>query len=1310
MDSARDPFNLANYGIDLGEILRRREEDRAAYVAELMPSASVTGGGVGGTGGSGAGRFAQVPVPYVPGVSMPEENPGFLRRAGRMVTGILSPLALPQDLLFAALAGALDRDRTIMDYMADMDWAHYGFWNQAPYRSVSGADLLRMAGVKNEKAQQWFGLAADFLVDPLLAGTAVRALGKVANLPDLARVANILDTVAEAPMILGGLPTTRVAAAARRVPLFRNIEDAVVNRFVRGVVMPALAPVLERDFAWRGEHFNLAGLFTVDGGRMPGARDVVARAGALAEEATENTLVRLIQADAAAGGTWHRGVIDKWRQAMSVMYDIPTTEIEKLAPEVQRALMTNVAMGLDNVGYLTLREMGVGTGLLHAGGVAAGSSDRILDAQRAVTEIARTARATTPTRALARETAERVAYYDDLRNTVMRVATDYGNDAQRAGSIFDTIMGKLSGAAAMEGYLASGYGPLRDRFVATMADRLATLGRANRKIATQVARAGGEAQVVTNAWQDLIRAGVRGQAAELLDQPVRWAGRGYLPQAQHFTYRQMFGDFANVPGLDLGVWLDKLPRGHLRRAFGMFQDQGSWNRMLGELKDGRLQSARTLNERAVYQGVANAGYGAEMDIVKKYLDDIAPRAMGGRPTGLFVRQEEVLEMLTRQGVDPLRAEAVWREIAAHADPFINGPGGLAERMFQYGAREIGNVPQMMPGAGPSAVLRSARQNLGQDEVETLVELFQPFLSTLETTRAAGASIRRTEAITGLTKLAEARGLMVDLASPAAQSVPKWWKILPRDMADALPTIANKVVHPMVYREMMNLVRVPKAGFMAGVDRVRSMITAGYLANPATTTANVAGGFWTAAQYGLNPATLLQNMLEVYRDWRQLGNDLPELAHMRDIVQNTMSLTDIVRYGDDIVANAAIGLRGGIEGIGRAMRTGTERYMRFLQRPLGTRGSGVLGLGAFEATEALFRMGAFRMVMKKTSGALDEARRAARFIVFDYAAQPGIVKMARDTGVFLFPAFPYFMAARTVRGARNMPGVVAAVERVPELISKMVVPDEDQRMAMLTGMEDWQLNDRYIPIRRKENGDVSTISFNQLIPTNTVTGASFTDSLRSFGLIGPLYDLITAIVGGGQEDRGAGTFTSPYGRRTLPQGVTGWDQPGQMLEGLLTFAYNSFAPAILRKSVRPPEDYAREWEGLIPNLIDGALPVAPEWAGTGRTLNEIASGRAAQDAFDAAISFTLRSTRTVATQGVVADGPRILDRATTQLERDLARIDQRMALLNTQGRTEELERLATSRQRIVQRFMDRWGDYITELRTMAGYGRFTPGFR
>jgi hypothetical protein len=1159
----------------------------------------------------------------------------------------------------------------------------------------------------------------------------------------LNRTADALDTAAEATMLVGGVPTARVVSAARTLPGFRGFEQAVMNNVVNKYVRPGLEPILQRTVtapeSLGGRSYSLAGLFVQDAGRIPGGPELVRQSDAVSQELAENTMIQLIRADAMAGGNRWKGWLQSFNRSLTVMYDVPVNTVNSFNPATSRAIMTSAYAQADQLG-LTIGQplsRGIDSGDFLQG--ASGRTPRLQQAVQDVDEIVDVQRnaqmsfpvRSGPSRGTTRDVpavAEEAAILNQFNSEVARVrqvAQANGDDPDKVESAYRGVVETFQKVSALEGYFASGYAPMLQAFTETLGGRISGLAASNPKFAAAINRAGGVASVTRQAWHELLRSGRRNEAGSAFDSTVRLARNRSLPGSASLTkderatlrYADMFQNYGDISGLDLPNYFNNMTRGHMRRAFGAFLDETSWQHYVDDMRNGRMATHNIINDKAVDAQVRQAGFAREADLVEEYITQVSPPSPVGsayplppgtqgpptpRPMGGFVRMTDLAEFLMSRGVDAGRIKLYERAFVAAANPEL---ARVATQLEQYGKANIGsNISTIARGGTGSDVLTASREALGLNEVETLMELMDPIVSRAQTAQAAGSATRRMETIPGILREAEARGLIVDSAT-AGQAAPKWWTSIPAGQGGFLQGLGGKTVHPMIYREVRNVMMAGRRSHRqaSALQTLRSMVTAGYLASPATSAANIAGGFWTAAMYGINPAELMSNMASVYRDWRRMGRDLPELGHMRGIVDNGQAHTEIVNMGGDL---AEIGnLNVGVRGFSKVIGDGVRKYHQALRRPLGT---GALGLGFFELSEALFKMGTFRMVMNKSGGNIAEARNMARHVVFDYANQPGVVQMARDTGLFLFPGFEYFMFSRTVNAVANRPGMMAAMERAPGVIAQAVVPDEDQRNSMLAGMEDWLREDKFIPIRRKENGDVTLLPWAQIFPTSSMTGAPFVESLKTAGLWGPLIDTVTAlasITGGGSNDPGEAALTGATGRRVLESGVTNWSDPMQVASDVASYLYNSFAPALARKVYSPPEDADRAARGLGPSVTRMFTDVPEDFAGSGRNAREVYSRRVDQDLFDSIISFGLRTTRTVATLGPLADMPRVVGRSLTNLERDINELAQQAQVAEATGNRDKAVAILKRRNKMIERFKHRWGDRLEELRRMSETGRF-----
>jgi hypothetical protein len=1227
-----------------------------------------------------------------------------VQSAMRFTAGVLSPVQAPQDIAFAITAGALNPYRTVGDYLQQLEWANYTPWTRAPIRPVSGDQILRLAGVRDENTIRYLGIAMDLVADPLLAGTMVRSIGRVARLgANAERVAGVLDTMAQSTMLVGGVPTARVLRAARSLPGFSQGADAVMDGVVRRHVVPFLQRTVERVEIPlpRGGTTSPAGFFFTDGGRIPEARQAVAQIAAAGEELVENSAVYLMQAMAAAGDPRWQRHLRSLIEAQAVLYDIPVPLISRFKPETSRAIFSRAYQTAEDIGAL---------GFIRRLDDIPAPGPQMQRAQRHFAEIADVMTEHRLPREVWGEMSVRKNRYIEAHQDLRRAAERFGDNPELVSQAFDGVLESFQKASALEGYFASGYGILHDQFIQNAARLLGRHIRESPTLSAAVRKAGGEATVVREAWRDLLRAGAEGRANELLREPVRFAGQQLMAQqgaVRHAaTYADLFGEFKSLPGLSLGTWLDSLPRGHMRRAFGVFQDDDSWRLAASALREGRLSPTRLLDEQRVF-GELRRSFPEETRLIQEYIDGVMPKARPGRPMGGFVTQNEVVEYLVRQGVEPEKAALAWRRMSEIADPEI---AQLARDLQRYGAMTVGDVPGRDPAAfmGARGMFSTARQDIPQEHLAMLMELMDPVISRAETAIGASRALRKTETMAELYQIARRRGLVLDPGD-----APSWWRAVPVDQAHAYPMFAGKMVPPMLMREVNNLLAHGKQPnmFVQGANTLRSMVTAGFLANPATTTANVAGGFWTAALMGVNPVKLMREMVGTWQDWTKMGRNLPELAHMRDILEGGISSSDLIRHAgrlrvERLNLGTTGGLEGGIRAMGTAISEGVQRYNQLLLRPLGgQRGSGVLGLGAFTLSESLFRMGMFRMA-RKGGASIEEARRLARFVVFDYTAQPGMVQWARDTGVFLFPAFPYFMMGRTLSAAVRNPGTLAVGDRMAEFVWNLNVQDDDTRLALYGGMTDWMREDKFVPVREKEGGDYSLLSLNQLMPTVTLTGRPFSDSLTSLGLWGPLLDMVGAWVGqGSMEDPGQAALTGRFGRRVYSPEVAG--DPAGMLRQTLAFAYNSYAPGIARKLYRPSEDPTIiPDEGFIPNLARMLQPTPPEWGDTGRNIHELIRRRADQDLLDSALSLTIRATRTLATEGDLAEVGLAVNRAQTSFNRQIAWYDNRIALNEASPiRSYYAQLLRRRREQYIQDWHEEWDPIIAIYDQLRQQGRF-----
>lgn len=137
----------------------------------------------------------------------------------RGLASALAPLQLPQDVLFAAIAGTLDSDTTITERLNRIEWAKYAPFGDVPARPAQGEEIFDMLGFDRETAK-WAGIMADITVDPLIFGSWLRIGGKISGIQGLTRLGNRVDHFIS-PIGMG----REVARVARRSRYLSDFMD-----------------------------------------------------------------------------------------------------------------------------------------------------------------------------------------------------------------------------------------------------------------------------------------------------------------------------------------------------------------------------------------------------------------------------------------------------------------------------------------------------------------------------------------------------------------------------------------------------------------------------------------------------------------------------------------------------------------------------------------------------------------------------------------------------------------------------------------------------------------------------------------------------------------------------------------------------------------------------------------------------------------------------------------------------------------------------------------------------------------------------
>jgi hypothetical protein len=910
---------------------------------------------------------------------------------------------------------------------------------------------------------------------------------------------------------------------------------------------------------------------------------------------------------------------------------------------------------------------------------------------------------------------QEIAFQAQL-DKLIDVARRNGDDAQAVADIFKANVDDAVKASAVTSYYTSLHPYLREEAITQPLKWLENLKKAPGFSRLDDIWAPQQQQDwATRIWRDALHEGMlRGQKGlEAWYDTTYGIPRAVLRQlgvkpgtGPAFNARDVFREFEAFSPLKPGEYLQSLMNGHLRRTYAAFQSPEAFEGTMRSLRSGALVMKNIVEDATVLPAMESFNKPVT-DLARQYFDMVTPLASGGRPQGIVVRQEDLMRHLTNNGVDANDAMSWMRQFVKEANP--QAGGGVLSNLIDEVTAMWGAVPrlptprtQITPGAlaqtppggtpgvlQPRTIEASPRAN---EFMAALGEVMDPAVSLLET---AAASERLVGTQMSLKRIMDFASKNPQLVKGAGEATPTGWIRVPDSQFEQYAAIAGKSVHPVIYREINNLMSVANRpnDFFRAAAMLRSMVTGGYLANPATTTVNAIGGFATAALYGQNPITLAREMLNVHNDLKKYGRKLPDLQEAGFLIGNTVVQSDIYKLAPELAGLRVDTSSQAVQAVKNLADNIYSGYQEYVVRRPG--GIGALGLEPFEMIETSFRIAAYRLA-KQSGKTAEEAGNFARFIVFDYAAQPGIVRLARDTGIFLFPAFPYFMFGRTMNAAMNRPGVLGAFDRLSEAVWNANVPNEEERLALWGAQEDFMKRDRFVPLWSINDAEGNArgrqfMSMNQLFPTNTLTGAGYLDSLEEIGLLGPLYDLVAnGVLGIG--DSGEGTITGQSVFRPT-------DSFTERVGNLARFAYRNFAPGFARKLYTPTEVGLDE-QGLVPAIVRSAFRQDDQFGETMYSMNEALSRRVDRGIAAEAWSFLVRGTR-----AVVADGPgqnlsRPVERARREVEVALGDLRERAQRAQARGDVAAVERYRERAQVLRDEWVREWGPYVE----MAKVGR------
>lgn len=1189
----------------------------------------------------GSGRQTQTSIGQDRNALSAVMNP--VAGAARGLSSILEPLALPQDVFFSVLGSTFDTERSVLDNLRDIEWRKYLPGGEAPARVVSGEDLMGYFGFEDENAKRWGGIVLDLVADPLLLGSAVSAVGKMGKIEKLVKWGNRIDEVTNGRALLKNMDGSRT--------MFGQFIDTRVESVLKAYRDPnARVFGIPSNFAKRGVDAFVPQVTAATAALGEIGGNVFRHLG-MAEQAAQDLFINSMEDIGKLQDNFLKGEQPAFfRKAMRIVGKTPRPQhafgqfgkdLELLATkEAYEFVQRHGALTLDDVGIDALDEI----------------SD-IVDA------------------------GVRVGRQDDMRETLGRIRTfakSKGLDDNVADTLSENFQNFVVGVTRRDAELGlhlSGYDLVRKSFVKNL-----------------IEHDGLDPDSAVSVWKSVLSEGLNGR--DPLDVDVT----DLLGRADTTTVRDLVGNsatFAELGGLSIGAYVNGLQNGHLRRAYGMFTDKKGYRSYIRGIKEGRLISNTLIDETNALNAVRLKDPEAA-----DALGDLQNILSNGKKTGVVTNKDDLIqhvrERLESSGVGTreaaTRARDAWYEMHRATQP---GLSGVISRLEAAAAKYEG---RQQAGFGSFQQFAKAQEDLDQETLEVLGEFVNPLLSLFESSKGTRSRVSRRNFLESTFSLADEQGLIKSGSSYIDADGVAYKPIV--EPETVLGAWSGKLVHPYLYDEVMRGIKSKDSAMPAAFNRMRSMLTGGYLAAPNVAFANLVGGIYTAALAGVGPHRMIKSLGETMASFAKNGVEHDEvLGLLRDYVAVDIGSVVTQDLAHDFYKAHKFQAGVGSQGIGKFLENMQETFMKQLESPLGQDWAGLRG---FQFIEQSLKTATFRAELDDMFGkwsvsdlrtamdagdaeTIDKVRTAAemaRIAVFDYSELPDAVKFLRDTGVLMFPGFPLFLAGRTMKALAERPGQLALADRMSEAFASASLDDEE-KLRMYAGMPDWLKHDQGVPVpwtkRTDANGNVhqSFIPLAQLLPTRGFDFNPWGESLTTGGIYTPFAEVIHAHMSG----TGDAFVSEQFGNRVFQPSADELTQARQTV----AFLYNSLAPAALRKIVKFNEH--GEFDGLASSVAGLVLP--PDLLDGVNTYNEVIRRRKDRNIVDEALSAFVRSPQVLSSGGITDSMNRQYDISRRSHDEETRVLKQRLERALIAGNQTRANKM---RERIVEKnneFSERW---------------------
>lgn len=372
-----------------------------------------------------------------------------------------------------------------------------------------------------------------------------------------------------------------------------------------------------------------------------------------------------------------------------------------------------------------------------------------------------------------------------------------------------------------------------------------------------------------------------------------------------------------------------------------------------------------------------------------------------------------------------------------------------------------------------------------------------------------------------------------------------WINVPNDV-HTWGEFAGKSVPLWAMREMLKVLRTPGQGRLTAWQRFVNILRKGYLSGWTTAVRNIVSNMSILYMNGLPVLDIMRRLPEarkVVQEYMSTGysKELAGAEHLLNFLHDASIAKWFQNLDDELfyrIISQQASKAPSLDTFLKRVDAAVDKLVRL--PPFGF-------LGLFQAAEDYSRAAVFLWardaLMSKGVSKEEAIKRAAHLAInatYDYTHVGEALNFVRKHGYALFPSFMYFTIGRVARTIYERPGQVAKTEHLVTAWNQAAVPDKDERRRlniMLSHIEYLREHPLVIP-RPGAPGHYYAIPLDYFLPQITVSPeGGLVDVLSEPVFGGALRPLVDAIYAWMTDTGEASPLSSKFGTRVFDEYAT-----------------------------------------------------------------------------------------------------------------------------------------------------------------------------